>query len=242
MAIQGAKVDAIFSPANLEIMGLIGVALYLGSYVLLQLGVISGSGNVYTLMNLAAACFVLASLMQAFNLSSAIIQIAWIVISVVGLGRRAILNAMVRFSDDDTQFLTTVFPEMPKPMARRFLDRGNWVVLSPGTVITEEGTPVANLHYLMDGQAKVVSGGQEVATLNGGLIGEMNVRDGGPASATVTIAAPSRAFVISRNALNTLAKADADFRVLLENGMSTDIRRKLAAANARMAQSGATAL
>lgn len=227
--------DVSFSPQILEIMGLVGVAFYLGSYVMLQFGVIMGSGNLYTVLNLAAACLVLASLMNAFNLSSVIIQIAWIIISVIGLGRRAILNAIVKFSDDDSHFLRDVFPDMPKPMARRFLDRGNWVTLASGTVITREGVPVTNLHYIKEGAAHVVSGGKKVAELSGGLIGEMNVRTGGPASATVTIETPSSAFVISREALNALAKSDADFRILLENGMSKDIRTKLTAANARIA-------
>ena len=226
--------DVLFSPQILEIMGLVGVAFYLGSYVMLQLGIVMGSGNLYTVLNLVAACLVLASLMNAFNLSSAIIQIAWIVISVVGLGRRAILNTIVKFSADDSHFLQDVFPDMPKPMARRFLDRGNWVALAPGTVITREGAPVTNLHYIKEGSAHVVSGGKKVAEVAGGLIGEMNVRTGGPASATVTIDTPSRAFVISREALNALTKSDADFRILLENGMSKDIRTKLTAANARI--------
>ena len=65
--------NSLLSPEMLEIAGYIGVGLYLGSYVLLQFGVILGSGSLYSVLNLLAACFVLASLMSAFNMSSAII-------------------------------------------------------------------------------------------------------------------------------------------------------------------------
>lgn len=68
-------------------VGLIGVILYISSYAALQLGLLQGSGYTYTLMNLAAAILVLVSLMESFNLSSAIIQITWITISIFGLSR-----------------------------------------------------------------------------------------------------------------------------------------------------------
>ncbi len=76
--------------ASTEIYQAIGVAgfvLYMLSYFLLQIGKIQGSGNVYILMNLMAASFVLVSLVHNFNLASALIQISWILISIIGLIR-----------------------------------------------------------------------------------------------------------------------------------------------------------
>ncbi len=69
-------------------IGLVGVALYVCAYFLLQLGRIDGNGNIYCLANLAAASLVLWSLSVDFNLSSVLIQITWVVLSIVGLGRR----------------------------------------------------------------------------------------------------------------------------------------------------------
>ena len=62
-------------------VGLIGVSFYVLSYAGLQLGLLSGSGNSYTLMNLAAASLVLISLMETYNQSAALIQIIWIFMS-----------------------------------------------------------------------------------------------------------------------------------------------------------------
>ena len=71
----------------LEALGILGVVIYMVSYVFLNAGYITGHGYHYTLMNMAAAICVLASLSQSFNLASAMIQICWIAISLFGLAR-----------------------------------------------------------------------------------------------------------------------------------------------------------
>jgi len=71
----------------LECIGVAGFIFYMLSYALLQLGKISGQCYTYTLLNMLAASLVLISLTHQFNLASALIQISWIVISVVGIFR-----------------------------------------------------------------------------------------------------------------------------------------------------------
>ncbi|HMB14313.1 MAG TPA: cyclic nucleotide-binding domain-containing protein [Roseovarius sp.] len=227
--------DQVFNAA-----GLAGVVLYLGSYALLQAGILRGSGYTYAILNLFASCLVLISLTVAFNLSSAIIQVSWIVISLMGIARLAWINGHVRFSAEENAMLQQVFADMPPPIARRFLNRGNWVDAAGGTILTEEGVPVANLYYLADGKAEIISGEQVICTITSGLIGEMNVLSGGEASATVRIAATSRLFVISGDTLRGLSARDPDFRILLEKGMSRDTGRKLMSANARWSAQAAT--
>lgn len=223
-------------PALFDWLGYLGVALYLGSYGLLQAGIIRGSSYVYALLNLAAAAFVLASLTVSFNLSSAMIQVSWIVISIVGLIRLVFLNSSVRFSAEESALLGTVFPDMPKSIARRMLNQGNWISASENTEITTEGAPVNHLFFLHEGEARVLSAGVEVGRLSKGLIGEMNVMQKGAASATVTTSEKCRLFTISGDVLNKLCARDADFRILLENGMSRDTGRKLHVANRKLSQ------
>lgn len=71
----------------LEMTGVIGFVFYMLAYGLLQMGRISGQGYCYTLMNMLAASLVLISLTHQFNLASVLIQLSWIVISIVGLCR-----------------------------------------------------------------------------------------------------------------------------------------------------------
>jgi hypothetical protein len=221
---------------------LAGVVLYLGSYALLQAGILHGSGYTYAILNLCASSLVLISLMVAFNLSSAIIQVSWIVISLMGIARLAWMNGRVRFSTEEQVLLRKVFPDMPPSVARRFLNRGTWVDAEERATLTEEGTPVTNLYYLAEGQAQVTSGGQMISEITSGLVGEMNVLSGAEASATVKIVSPSRLFVISGDSLRRLTARDSDFRILLEIGMSRETGRKLMGTNARLSAQAASQL
>lgn len=215
----------------LDWVGYMGVALYLGSYAALQAGIIRGSSYVYALLNLFAAGFVLASLAVSFNLSSALVQTFWIIISIVGLVRLAYINSWIRFSPEEQSLLHTVFPSMPKPMARLMLSRGNWIDADAGTQITTEGHRVRNLCFLAEGEARVLSGGAEIGRLENSLIGEMNVMEQNPASATVETTRDSRLFVLSADTLKRLCIRDPDFRMTLENGMSRATNHKLHTAN-----------
>jgi hypothetical protein len=68
----------ILSPVMLEALGLIGVAFYLGSYAMLQFGLLDGQSYSYAILNIIAPALVLVSLGQAFNLSATIIQVLWV--------------------------------------------------------------------------------------------------------------------------------------------------------------------
>ena len=68
-------------------IGLAGVGFYMVSYFLLQIGRLDGNGVVYCVFNLTAASFVLVSLTQHYNLPSVLIQVSWIIISLLGIVR-----------------------------------------------------------------------------------------------------------------------------------------------------------
>ena len=69
-------------------IGVFGFVLYIGSFAALQLKMMDGNSLSYTLLNLAAAGFVLVSLIYDFNLASALIQVSWIAIGLVGVALR----------------------------------------------------------------------------------------------------------------------------------------------------------
>ncbi|SLN20929.1 hypothetical protein ROG8370_00697 [Roseovarius gaetbuli] len=90
------------------------------------------------------------------------------------------------------------------------------------------------LTFILRGEAEVTSDARPIGRLGQGLVGEMNVLDGGPASASVTLTRPARLFTITGGALNRLIRRDSDLRLLVENAMSRDTRAKLVAANQRL--------
>ena len=67
--------------------GLIGVALTLLAFFLLQAGRLRGDGLPYQLMNAIGAFAVLLSLFYAFNLSAFLLEFLWLLISVYGMVR-----------------------------------------------------------------------------------------------------------------------------------------------------------
>src|SRR5271154_6366027 len=103
-----------------EAAGLLGVILYVGAYAALQSGLLRSNGYTYAAANLAAASLVLLSLTIDFNLSAAISQIVWIVISVFGLARMAVLERRARLNEEEHAFMVAKFPTMSRSMARKF--------------------------------------------------------------------------------------------------------------------------
>ncbi|MFB9149369.1 cyclic nucleotide-binding domain-containing protein [Roseovarius ramblicola] len=214
--------------------GYLGVAIYLGAYICLQLGYIRGSGYRYASLNMVAAICVLVSLSANFNLASAIIQGSWVLISLVGITRVFLQNHRLRFTEEEADLLSHGLPTMPRAMARRFLDTGVWRDARPGVDLTREGEEVAQLHFIRDGLAGVYLGGSKVAEIREGFVGEMNVMEPGPASATVRIEAGARVFSVSGDALRRISRTDSEFRAFLEQNLNAAVKRKLIEANTRM--------
>lgn len=73
-----------------EFIGVLGFGLYVLNYMLLTLRVLDGHGILYFVLNAAAASMVLVGLMASFNLASVLIQVFWIVISIVAISMRLI--------------------------------------------------------------------------------------------------------------------------------------------------------
>ncbi len=70
-----------------DLVGNIGVAIILGCYFCAQTGRADIARPAYSLWNGAGALLILISLLHNFNLSSFIIEIAWLLISGYGLLR-----------------------------------------------------------------------------------------------------------------------------------------------------------
>ena len=71
--------------------GLLGVAMTLVAFYLLQAGRLRGDGLTYQLLNAFGAFAVLLSLLYAFNLSAFVLEGLWLLISIYGIvrGQRA---------------------------------------------------------------------------------------------------------------------------------------------------------
>lgn len=70
-----------------DLLGNLGVALIVGSYFLVQIRKLSATGLAYAASNGLGAALILYSLMYDFNLSAFLVEVFWLLISLVGMGR-----------------------------------------------------------------------------------------------------------------------------------------------------------
>ena len=70
-----------------DILGTIGVALIIVTYVLLQMERVRSEELKYSLLNAAGAILILISLYYSFNFSAFIVEFFWLLISLFGIGK-----------------------------------------------------------------------------------------------------------------------------------------------------------
>lgn len=222
-----------------DIMGLIGVAIYITNYFLLQASIIHGRGYLYPSLVMIAATFVLISVTTSFNLSSLVIQVAYILISLFGITRFYLRSRQIEFSTEELAILHALVPNLTPSNARDFLKLGVWTDHAKEITLTEEGKPVESIQFLLSGSADVRVNDRTITTLHeGSLVGEMAWISGMPASATVSTNEQSRVFSIDVDKLHKFLVRNPLIRHALEGQFANQLGEKLRRAN----QSASTAI
>lgn len=70
-----------------DLAGTIGVVLLMIAYLLLQIGRLDSKSLLYSVLNAIGACLIVVSLLFAFNLAAFVMEVFWILISIVGIFR-----------------------------------------------------------------------------------------------------------------------------------------------------------
>ena len=70
-----------------DLVGTVGVILILIIYYLLQVGRINVQGRIYSVANFVGAGLIAVSLIFKFNFSALLIEICWMLISLIGVAR-----------------------------------------------------------------------------------------------------------------------------------------------------------
>ena len=78
----------------LDFLGNIGVVMLMVTYLMLQLNKLSSDGLAYSLLNAIGASLVVVSLLYNFNLSALLVEVFWVLISLVGIYRYFRLKAL----------------------------------------------------------------------------------------------------------------------------------------------------
>lgn len=70
-----------------DILGTVGVAVIIVTYVFLQLGKVRSEQLIYSLLNAVGATLILISLYFDFNFPSFVVEFFWLLISLFGIGK-----------------------------------------------------------------------------------------------------------------------------------------------------------
>lgn len=78
----------------IDLVGIIGVAIIVVAYLMLQLEKIKSTDLSYSVMNALGASMIVASLIVDFNLSALLMEVFWVLISFIGIGRHLRLKTI----------------------------------------------------------------------------------------------------------------------------------------------------
>lgn len=228
--------DAFFQNVTVfDTIGIVGVVFYMGAYAALQFGLIIGRGVLYPAMNALAAFLVFISLLDQFHLASAVIQVLWFAISVASLTRLYLSIQRTRINSEEEELLSAKQIQLPRYLARKLLDLGDWRNAPAGTVLTQQGEPVSHLYYLSTGGAVATRNDQFLTDLGPkSFVGEFVCLSGEPAVGTVTLTEDSRLFCIESSNLRRFVSRRGEIAEALESSIAHEIGRKLAESTARL--------
>jgi hypothetical protein len=77
----------------LDFLGNVGVVVLIITYLMLQLNKLRSDGLAYSLLNAIGASLIVISLLYDFNLSALLMEVFWVLISIVGIYRYYRLKA-----------------------------------------------------------------------------------------------------------------------------------------------------
>jgi len=78
----------------IDLVGNVGVVIIVVAYLMLQLEKIKSTDLSYSVMNALGASLIVASLIVDFNLSALLMEVFWVLISFIGIGRHLRLKTI----------------------------------------------------------------------------------------------------------------------------------------------------
>ncbi|GAA6159137.1 hypothetical protein NBRC116589_13110 [Ruegeria sp. HU-ET01832] len=225
-------IDFSTSLQIVTLVGVCGAGLYILNYFMLQMGVIRGTGILYPVLTIIAASCVLISMAEEFNLAGSIIQMAYILISVLGLLRGYLSRHLVRFSEDERQFIALHLESLKPHQARRLLNTATVKEFPTGDILIEEGKTTDFLGFVLTGRTTILKDGHVINCCGSDeILGELTFGLGLPATATVIATEPTRCLVFDNIKLTRLLKRNRHIDDALKAAHFRHARQKLLSSN-----------
>jgi len=188
--------------------------------------------NIYWLRMMAVIGLMFEILYFALSGSAMYTGMAWcvvfILINVFQVQRLIRERVHLRRMSNGALLRQGAFAGLDDAQLSRLVTAGSWRNVDPGSRLTLQGKPVAELVLLCAGSASVEVDGKMVAQLQAGAFcGEMAFVSGEPASATVTVHQPVRAFVFDTHKLRELVSEDELVASAIHHAVGRDLARKM---------------
>lgn len=153
------------------------------------------------------------------------------IFTLVNIGQLALIsyrNLSEKFTEEEVAFYEKVVPGLQPHQVRRVIRTGLWRNADPGTELIRQGEPVSHLIFLKTGTVEILFDGRLVGVSGAGsLVGELGMRAGKPASATVVVREPARCLALQRQPLHKLMKADSEIAHAIDNANRQNLEAKL---------------
>jgi hypothetical protein len=134
----------------------------------------------------------------------------------------------VSFSPEEQEIYATVFQGFSPVEFMKLLRIGRWMEVDAGEVLIEQGQPVAEVLFIYNGQAEVLSDGQKVNALkDGAFIGEMELAKGTAAVATVKTVTQVRLLSWPADEIRSLLVRNPTMNSTIQTIFSADLMQKL---------------
>jgi len=141
-------------------------------------------------------------------------------------------NRRARFSTDEEKFIKATVPRVERAHAKRLLNEAKHCHLEPGAVLTEEGKPVSELIFIIQGAASIEKGGAMVGVCgHEDFVGEIGFMTGAVASATATVTHSMRGFCFETKKLRALLDKEPSLQQALESSFNRNLVGKLVKSN-----------
>ncbi len=194
------------------------VGLLLRRQLLLRLFVLAGS-----LVYVAYFYFHGAEPMWAAIFWSSVLGAA----NIVGITRLVLERLSFRQSEDEQHFLRMLRTLKPGEL-RRLMRLAHWREAEETTTLTQEGQPVRNLYFVLDGKVDIVKAGKPFSTGPGVFIGEIAFLLNTPASATVFLAPGTKYIEWPAESLRRLINRTPSLGLSMEQLFNQELARKVA--------------
>jgi hypothetical protein len=159
-------------------------------------------------------------------------EVTLTLVNVVQIALITYRNMSVRFNEDELAFYSQLVSELEPRQVRCLLRCGSWMDGEAGTRLTRQGERVSHLIFLKSGRADVLVDDTPVGVCNAGsLIGEISIRSGQPASATVVATELIRYLMLERKELYKTMKADPEIARAIDRVSQQSLEYKLVRMN-----------